>query len=201
MTYSQDAYHECVTVVSAHDVAREVRRRLPGAGTVKVHKLLYFAQGLHLGLTGEPIFAERIEAWTMGPVVADLWHDENKDRPISDPMPLSDSAISVIDEVVRRFQNSTGPELIRLTHTDGGPWCQVTETDDEFLATQSRPITTDMMRTWFEHDDVVVAHQIAARKIRERRRELEGLPSGASGLLEALELMSKGEVFCESRPT
>ena len=40
---------------------------------LRLHKLLYYAQGWHLGIRGQPLFAERIEAWKHGPVVAPLY--------------------------------------------------------------------------------------------------------------------------------
>ncbi|TCK65777.1 type II toxin-antitoxin system antitoxin SocA domain-containing protein [Curtobacterium sp. PhB136] len=36
---------------------------------LKLQKLLYYAQGQHLGRTGEPLFSDEIEAWGHGPVV------------------------------------------------------------------------------------------------------------------------------------
>jgi hypothetical protein len=59
-------------VLSAHDVAAELRRRMPGLPTVKLHKLLYYCQGHHLADLGEPLFAETVTAWDMGPVVGEL---------------------------------------------------------------------------------------------------------------------------------
>ena len=189
-----------MTTVSVHDAARELRRRLPGAGTVKIHKLLYFSQGLHLGLSGEPIFGEDIEAWGNGPVVADLWHDEDKGRPIPKPESLNDSAIAIIDEVVRRFGHYSGKDLIRLTHTDGGPWCQITETEDDFFAPQNRTIPLQLMGTWFEKDESVAAHRAAADRIRARRLQLSESSAEANGLLDALRRISDGEVLCEAQP-
>jgi uncharacterized phage-associated protein len=63
-------------VLSAHDVAEEVRRRAPGLGKVKLYKLLYYCQGHHLATFGAPLFHEQIGAWDMGPVVEGLWRDE-----------------------------------------------------------------------------------------------------------------------------
>jgi uncharacterized phage-associated protein len=189
-----------MAAVSAHDVARDLRDRLPGVGTVKIHKLLYFAQGLHLGLTGEPIFTEPIEAWTMGPVVADFWRDEKRQRPLPDPRPLSASAVSVIDEVIRRYRDTSPQELIRLTHSDGGPWCQVTEAGDELAPSQNQPITRALMASWFEQDEAVQADRAASARLRERRRQLEALSAEDSGLLESLARVSAGEILCQSRP-
>ena len=57
----------------ARDVAAVVRDLCSSSpGDVKVHKLLYYAQAWHAVWTGEPLFDEEIQAWKMGPVVADL---------------------------------------------------------------------------------------------------------------------------------
>ena len=51
----------------AADVAAELRRRLPGIGAKKLHKLLYYCQGHHLADIRHPLFIESIAAWDMGP--------------------------------------------------------------------------------------------------------------------------------------
>jgi len=61
----EDAY-------DAADVAAELRRRIPGIGAKKLHKLLYFCQGHHMADTGGPLFGGSIAAWDMGPVVGGL---------------------------------------------------------------------------------------------------------------------------------
>lgn len=61
---------------SAHDVAAEIRRRMPDVGAVKLHKLLYYCQGHHLTQVGRPLLAESLSAWDTGPVVGRLWHEE-----------------------------------------------------------------------------------------------------------------------------
>jgi hypothetical protein len=56
---------DAVTVHAA-DVAARLRALLPGAGDVKIHKLLYYVQGHHLAWHGRPAFTETIEAWVNG---------------------------------------------------------------------------------------------------------------------------------------
>lgn len=90
-------------MTSAHDVARELRQRLADAGDVKVHKLAYYCQGWHLAWTGAPMFREVIEAWTNGPVVADLWHDEQRGRARPPIQRLTDEQVAVVDYVVGRY--------------------------------------------------------------------------------------------------
>lgn len=200
MSVPAQTYDGLVAPVSAHDIARELRRSLSDAGVVKIHKLLYFAQGLHLGLTGEPLFTEAVEAWVNGPVVADLWHDEDKHRPVPVPRHLDAGMLAILDEVIERYGSLTGRELVHRTHSDGGPWCQVTETDEDAWIQASGVIPSNLMRDWFEKDDAVAGHLSAAARIRAHQRDLLEADAASSGLLEALERVFAGEVVCEGRP-
>src|SRR4051812_44914064 len=39
---------------------------------MKLQKLVYYAHGWHLGLSGDPLFLEPVQAWTYGPVIYSL---------------------------------------------------------------------------------------------------------------------------------
>lgn len=132
---------------SAHDVARRLREMLPGAGGVKIQKLLYYCQGWHLSFAGEPMFRERIAAWDKGPVVAAVWHDEDKGRPIPAPQALGHSALATIGYVVERYGTLTGNDLIRLTHAED-PWVQADDADGDTIA-------HDQLRDFFDGDEDV----------------------------------------------
>lgn len=107
--------------VSAHDVAAALRERLPGLGTKKLHKLLYYCQGHHLATFGEPLFAETISAWDMGPVVGTLWSEEKRDdRPSATPR-LTEAQLNTIGYVLSRYGALTGQDLENLTHMET-PW-------------------------------------------------------------------------------
>lgn len=41
---------------------------------IRIQKLLYYAQGVHLATTNEPLFDDPIEAWRFAPVVPDVYH-------------------------------------------------------------------------------------------------------------------------------
>lgn len=152
---------------SAHDVARELRRRLTDPGDVKIHKLLYYAQGWHLTYHGEPLFAEAIEAWANGPVVKDLWADEKHDRGAPSPSDLDGPAIATLEYILGRYGRLTGKQLIRQTHLED-PWRDVSECDDPSLYGTAE-ITHKALIAWFERDEEYLAHQAEALRLRESK--------------------------------
>lgn len=154
-------------MLSAHDVARELRHRQPSAGDVKIHKLLYYCQGWHVASTGKPMFSEPIEAWTNGPVVADVWRDERRDRDRPPARQPDDEQLGVIDYVVGRYGRCTGRELVRQTHLED-PWRDVSESEASF-GTQNPAITDDALRVWFSQDEEYLTHRAAVARLRDRR--------------------------------
>lgn len=154
-------------MLSAHDVARELRQRLPDAGDVKIHKLVYYCQGWHLAWTHAPMFSEPIEAWANGPVVAGLWHDEKRSRPRPPAQQLNDEQLAVVEYVVDRYGRQTGSELVRKTHLED-PWRDVTESEEDF-ATENAQITTDALYAWFSQDEELVIHRSEVARLMKRR--------------------------------
>lgn len=90
--------------VSAHDVAAELRQRLRGLPTKKLHKLLYYCQAHHLATFDVPMFRETVSAWDMGPVVGTLWWEEKEAAgPFGgDPTRLDEAALNTIGYVLHR---------------------------------------------------------------------------------------------------
>jgi uncharacterized phage-associated protein len=108
-------------VLSAHDVAEELRRRIPGLPKVKLHKLLYYCQGHHLATFAEPLFGEEIGAWDMGPVVEKLWRDETYALEPPPRQDLDEAALNTIGYVLSRYGRLNGYELEIMTHGES-PW-------------------------------------------------------------------------------
>lgn len=78
-------------ILSAIDVAKYLLILVDReAGDVitqlKLQKLMYIAQGIHLALYDAPLFKEEIEAWQHGPVVRELYHEFKVYG--TDPIPL-----------------------------------------------------------------------------------------------------------------
>ena len=113
-------------ITSAAEVAFELRQRLPGIEDVKLHKLLYYVQGKHLVWQRRPAFAEAIEAWERGPVVAQLWHDEQQGRPAAPEEPLPETVNDMVTNTIACYGDMTEDDLIAATHAED-PWRDATD--------------------------------------------------------------------------
>ncbi len=134
--------------LSAHDVAAELRQRLPGLSVKKLHKLLYYCQGHHLAGFGEPLFSESVSAWDMGPVVGELWYAEKRGHARGNPATLDQAALNTLGYVLSRYGALTGEDLERLTHSEP-PWQQA---DARRQPGASARIERDWLRDYFDSD-------------------------------------------------
>lgn len=99
---------------------------------LKLNKLLYYAQGVHLARTGSPLFSNQIEAWPLGPVVPSVYHQYKccGKNPISmseesiDRSLFSAEELDTMLDVLREFGQYTGSKLVSLTHMPGTPWSE-----------------------------------------------------------------------------
>lgn len=108
--------------VPVHAVAAALRARSPRQLTVKqVHKLLYFCQGHHLADLGEPLFAETISAWDMGPVVGSLWSMERNRGEPKHHVALGEAQLNTVEYVLSRYGRLSGDDLENITHAQA-PW-------------------------------------------------------------------------------
>lgn len=97
---------------------------------LQLMKLVYIANGMKLGLTGKPLFKDRIEAWQYGPVMPDLYHVTK--RYGRDPIPLNmieetkpkiePEDARIIETVYEKYGHLSGYALSQLTHQSGTPW-------------------------------------------------------------------------------
>lgn len=142
----------CVdATVPAEAVAVELRRRLPGLGVKKQHKLLYYAQGHHLATFGRPLFAEPVSAYDRGPIVGRLWFAEKTHgQATKTDVTLDESQLNTIGYVLSRYGALSGADLERLTHTES-PWLDADK--GRRPGTRAR-ISNESMRAYFmRHDD------------------------------------------------
>ncbi len=134
--------------LSAADIAEVLRARLPGLSVKKLHKLLYYCQGHHLATFGEPLFAEAVSAWDMGPVVGELWYAEKRGHQRPDGHAPDQAALNTIGYVLSRYAALTGEDLEHLTHSET-PWQQADQLRQPGGSTR---IERDWLRAYFRAD-------------------------------------------------
>jgi len=116
---------------------------------LKLQKLLYYAQGIHLAMFDEPLFDEPIEAWTHGPVVSRVYNEYAVYG--ANPLPRpSELNLEMLDENMREFLNEVYSvfgqydawKLREMTH-DEPPW------KDTYKGGQNKIIPHAMMKEYF----------------------------------------------------
>ncbi|MGZ8340936.1 MAG: Panacea domain-containing protein [Telluria sp.] len=95
---------------------------------LKLQKLLYYVQGWHLGLRGEPAFDDRIEAWVHGPVQPSVYREYSAHRwnPIVTEVQvpaLPDDLKDLIADVLETYGADSGYELELRSHRET-PWLE-----------------------------------------------------------------------------
>ena len=107
---------------------------------LKLHKLLYYAHGWHLGLTSAPLLDEMVEAWQHGPIVPSVYHEfiTCGTRPINhfavDLNPYSHTlyvvrpptdnpyVINVLEQIWKVYNEFSVPQLDQLVRVKDSPW-------------------------------------------------------------------------------
>lgn len=112
--------------VTSLDVARYILRTVGPMTTMKLQKLVYYAQAWSLAWDDRPLFHDPIEAWEHGPVVRSLFDRHRGQRWISDLDPGSDPALDAlsretIEGVLERYGALSPEVLSELTHAED-PW-------------------------------------------------------------------------------
>lgn len=140
---------------SASDVARYfLAKQDADAGdtisNLKLQKLCYYAQGLSVAARGEPLFAERMEAWLHGPVVPQLYR-EYRDYGSGAIPPVTDLDLEafdradrmLLDDVHAYYGQFSGWRLRQMTH-DEAPW------KEAYVEDMNHEITLDALKAHFD---------------------------------------------------
>jgi uncharacterized phage-associated protein len=116
---------------------------------LKLQKLCYYAQGFSLALHKRPFFDERIEAWTHGPVVPELYHrykdaGSNAIGPVTNlDFDLYDKKDrKLLDQVYDYYGQFSAWRLRNMTHEEK-PWRDAFNRMD-------KTIYPDEMRKYFK---------------------------------------------------
>lgn len=118
---------------------------------LKLQKLLYYAQGCFLAITGSPLFDDPILAWKHGPVVRSVY-DEYKHNG-SDGIKFEDDfdvrqftkqENSILTQVYNEFGQYSAWKLRNMTHNEA-PWKETP---------QNQEIKQDKLKSFFEREYV-----------------------------------------------
>lgn len=99
---------------------------------MKLQKLIYIANGIHLAIKGEPLIVEPIETWDYGPVVQTVYKDYKMfgstpiavnpfEKRVADEK-LEESARKAIDIAWKVGKDIGGIQLSNWTHKEDSPW-------------------------------------------------------------------------------
>lgn len=109
---------------------------------LKLQKLVYFAHGWHLAVTGNPLFFQTVLAWPHGPVIRDLYHEFKNyrfhaidgratyyDREAGERVPSVAAFDPLTKQVLERvwsvYKGYSGTALSVMAHDEGTPWHQI----------------------------------------------------------------------------
>lgn len=117
---------------------------------LKLQKLVYYAQGFTLAVTGKPLFNEPIEAWQHGPVVPDLYHKYKDHGAYGIPAPtnvdfskFSSEIKEILDEVYDVYGQFSAWKLRNMTHEEA-PWKNTERGDVISLSSMSEYFKTQI---------------------------------------------------------
>ena len=149
-------------MVSSLDVARYFIFRAYEDGredemtNLKVQKLLYYAQSLHLALFDEPLFEDQIQAWRYGPVYLPAYRFysdfEAKQLPIpsrNELVQLSEETKNLLEEVWEYFGEYHAYYLSGMTHVEF-PWKKARQGLPTNASSQEPILLSDMQALGLE---------------------------------------------------
>jgi uncharacterized phage-associated protein len=104
---------------------------------MKLQKLVYYAHGWNLALTGKPLINENIGAWPYGPVIGSLYKEFKAfGRQKIDSLAIDkegntfsinendELTFQLLSKVWETYSKLTAVELSNATHASGSPWSE-----------------------------------------------------------------------------
>ena len=113
---------------------------------MKLQKLVYYAHGWYLAITGKPLIDGQVEAWRFGPVIPSLYREFKEfgkadisryarstdfdmdgvaEMIPSDPIPRV-----IVNKIWKLYGHLSATQLSKMTHAKDGPWDQVNKRYD-----------------------------------------------------------------------
>lgn len=127
------------TAIANYFIEKARTSGCPDLSPMKLQKLVYYAHGWHLGLTGQPLLDEQVQCWKFGPVVESLYHATKHfgmgvvtarlagppDDPTAANPPHDQRVRHLLDKIWDTYSGFTAIQLSNLTHLPGEPWRDV----------------------------------------------------------------------------
>lgn len=174
---------------------------------LKLQKMLYYAQGMHLSYYGSPLFNEKIEAWQYGPVVHKAYNEfkKYKDMPIPhfeyNKQNDIDNKKDFLDEVYIKYGKYSASKLCKLTHEKTSPWHTVYVENK----TLGDLINNKLIKIYFDEslklekgnniDPFDAAKLLSKDKSMQETMHVFSNPYDAEKIAEALEEIDQGKII------
>lgn len=106
-----------------------IRHWDPYAKPLKVQRLLYISQVVHLGRYSAPIFDDQFHATMFGPIIPELMPKlkSRLDLFEQDPRHLDNLTFktkALLQDIVIHFGKFSDAQLVAITHRNGGAWAK-----------------------------------------------------------------------------
>ena len=149
--------------VREHEATNDDYEVYEGITHLKLQKLLYYAQGVFLAITGKKLFSESIEAWQHGPVVTEVYEEYKKFGRNN----ISIEVNSNVEKIIRKIESNTEVsnvlnmvydnfaiytawQLREMSHVKNGPW-------DKAMTNNKKIIDLNEIKKFFESEIVIDA--------------------------------------------
>ncbi|EUJ64865.1 Panacea domain-containing protein [Listeria fleischmannii] len=126
---------------------------------MKLHKLLYYAQGVSLAAFDEPLFNNEILAWKHGPVVREIYDKYRGQTELNEEISeqtkekcelvcQNEQACAVLEAVTQVYGNMSAWDLREQTHQED-PW------KESYVVNGSEVIPQDLIADYFKREILV----------------------------------------------
>ncbi|MHA2856943.1 Panacea domain-containing protein [Paenibacillus lautus] len=131
---------------------------------IKLQKLLFYSQAMHLAVTEEPLFTEKFEAWKFGPVEREVYIKTQHEglmhavriRGIDVSDKMEREQLLILKTINFIYGQKTSHELVDLTHAEE-PWKSL---EDRAMNMENPIITLDSIARYYKPlKEVFEAHR------------------------------------------
>lgn len=112
--------------IHIYDVAKFFLQKGGPIISMKLQKIVYYAQAWSLVLRGKALFPERILAWSYGPIIYELYEQHKHNFVVTylkygDPTRLHDDEKAFLEKIYAYYSKFSYSELSQMTHSED-PW-------------------------------------------------------------------------------